>query len=170
MAILTLSQLIARPVGDVFDTVIDGARFAEWNPTVKRARRLTEGPIGNGTRFEWELSGFGTVVQELAEFERNRRVRIVPQLRSLSGGHRFTFTSVPDGTRIDHELEMAPQGAFRLLGPVMAAMGPAEPPRHRGRSGAASGNHLSRAQREARPSSLRKSRSASVGAMAAARS
>jgi uncharacterized protein YndB with AHSA1/START domain len=123
VAILTLSQVISRPVGDVFDTVVDGGRFAEWNPTVKRARMLTEGPIGNGTRFEWQLSGFGTVVQELAEFERNRRVRIVPQLRSLRGGHRFTFTSVPEGTRIDHQLEMTPRGAFRLLAPLMAAMG-----------------------------------------------
>lgn len=123
MAILTLSQVIARPAADVFDTVVDGARFAEWNPTVKSARKLTEGPIGDGTRFEWDLSGFGRVVQELSEFERNRRVRIVPQLESLRGGHRFTLTSVPEGTRIDHELEMVPQGLFRLLGPITSAVG-----------------------------------------------
>jgi hypothetical protein len=149
VAILTLSQVIARPVGDVFDTVVDGATFAEWNPTVKRANRLTEGPIGNGPR----------------EFERNRRVRIVPQLRSVRGGHRFT--SVPERTRIDHELEMAPQGV------------PAPRPGDGGRNlrataaaGAASGHLLTQggAQRTARPPSLRKSRSASVGAIAAARS
>jgi Polyketide cyclase / dehydrase and lipid transport len=123
VAILTLSQVIPRPVGDVFDTVIDGARFPDWNPTVKSARRLTEGPIRDGTRFEWELSGFGRVVQELAEFDRNRRVRIVPHLSSLKGGHRFTFTSVPEGTRIDHELEMLPQGLYSLLGPITSAVG-----------------------------------------------
>ena len=123
MAVLTHSQVIRRPVGDVFDTVVEGGHFAEWNPTVKRSRQLTDGPIGDGTRFEWELNGFGRVIQELAEFDRNRRVRIVPHSRSLRGGHRFTFTSLPEGTRIDHELEMVPQGLFRLLGPVTAAMG-----------------------------------------------
>jgi hypothetical protein len=123
VATLTHSQVIPRPVDDVFEVVVDGGRFAEWNPTVKSSRQLTEGPIGNGTRFEWELSGFGRVVQELAEFDRSRRVRIVPQLRSLKGGHRFTFSSVPDGTRIDHELEMSPQGLFRLLGPMTARVG-----------------------------------------------
>ena len=123
MAVLTLSQVIHRPVADVFDTVVDGAHFSDWNPTVRSSRLLTEGPSGDGTRFEWELRGFGRVVQELAEFERNRRVRIVPHLTSLKGGHRFTFTSVAEGTRIDHELEMVPQGVFRLMGPVTAMIG-----------------------------------------------
>lgn len=123
MAVLTLSQVIPRPVGDVFDTVVDGGRFAEWNPTVKSSRQLTDGPIGDGTRFEWELTGFGRVVQELAEFDPNRRVRIVPQIASLKGGHRFTFTEVPEGTRVDHQLEMVPQGVFRLIGPLTATIG-----------------------------------------------
>lgn len=121
MAVLTLSQIIPRR--DVFDTVVDGGRFAEWNPTVKSSRQLTDGPVGDGTRFEWELSGFGKVVQELAEFDRNRRVRIVPQISSLKGGHRFSFAPVPEGTRVDRELEMVPKGLLRLLGPVMARTG-----------------------------------------------
>lgn len=123
MAVLTLSQVIHRPVPDVFDTVVDGAHFSEWNPTVRSSRLLTDGPIGDGTSFEWELRGFGRVVQELAEFERNRRVRIVPHLTSLKGGHRFEFTPVAEGTRIDHELEMVPQGLFRLMGPFTAMIG-----------------------------------------------
>ena len=123
MAVLTLTQVIPQPVAHVFDTVADGGHFAEWNPTVRSSRQLTDGPIGAGTRFEWDLRGFGRVVQELAEFEQNRRVRIVPHIASLKGGHRFTFTSVPDGTRVDHELEMVTQGAFRLMGPLTSMIG-----------------------------------------------
>ncbi len=85
MTVLTLSQVIPRPVADVFQTVVDGGRFAEWNPTIRSARQLTDGPIGDGTRFEWDLKGFGRVVQELAEFEPNRRVRIVPTSRLSKG-------------------------------------------------------------------------------------
>src|SRR5207245_7146992 len=92
-------------------------------PTIKSSRQLTPGEIGEGTRFEWELRGFGKVEQELREFDRDRRVRIVPIMRSLAGGHRFTFTDVGGQTRVDHELEMIPKGFFKMLAPMMKAAG-----------------------------------------------
>jgi hypothetical protein len=123
MAVITRSQVIRKPVGTVFDTVIDGSAFAEWNPTIRASRRLDEGEIGEGSRFEWDLRGFGKVVQELREFTRNENVRIVPQHTMLEGGHRFTFTAHGDHTRIDHELEMRPKGLFTLFAPIMAMIG-----------------------------------------------
>jgi hypothetical protein len=63
------------------------------------------------------------VIQEFREFRRNEQVRIVPQLRFLSGGHRFRFTAQGDGTRVDHELEMVPRGPFRLLTPIVLRSG-----------------------------------------------
>jgi len=58
LAILRLTQVISRPVKDVFDTVIDAGTFASWNPTIKSSLQITPGEIGEGTRFEWELRGF----------------------------------------------------------------------------------------------------------------
>jgi hypothetical protein len=107
----------------VFNTVVDGGNFASWNPTIRSSRRLDEGEIGEGATFEWDLRGFGKVVQELKEFERNRRVRIVPHMTTLEGGHRFRFTAQGDATRVDHELEMNPKGAFKLFTPLMGMMG-----------------------------------------------
>lgn len=123
MTLITHTQLIDRPVDEVFATVIDAGNFASWNPTIKSSRRIDDGEIGEGSRFEWQLRGFGKVVQELQEFERNERVRIVPQLRSMAGGHRFLLTPEGERTRIDHELEMVPKGIFRLLGPMIARTG-----------------------------------------------
>ena len=123
MAILTRTQIIKAPVGEVFGTVVDGGNFAGWNPTIRSSRRLNEGEIGEGTRFEWDLRGFGKVVQELREFDRNKQVRIVPHIKMLSGGHRFRFTPQDDATRIDHELEMTPKGPFRLFAPIMGMIG-----------------------------------------------
>ena len=117
------TQVIRRPVEDVFAAVADAGNFAAWNPTIKSSRRLDEGEIGEGSRFEWELRGFGKVIQEFQEFSRNERVRIVPQLRSLSGGHRFLLTAEGASTRVDHELEMVPKGVFRLLAPMIARTG-----------------------------------------------
>jgi len=123
VAVITLTQVIRRPVGDVFDAIVDGGNFASWNPTVKRSHQLTPGAIGEGSQFEWHLRGFGAVRQELQEFERDRRVRIVPHTKLLAGGHRFTLTEAGAETRVDHELEMVPRGAFRLFAPIMGAIG-----------------------------------------------
>ena len=123
MTTLRRTQVIGRPVGEVFGVVVDAGNFASWNPTIKSSRKLTAGDIGAGSRFEWTLRGFGKVRQELREFERNRRVRMVPDMRSLAGGHRFIFTELGNETRIDHELEMTPKGGLKLLSPVMRIVG-----------------------------------------------
>ena len=123
MAIIRRTQVIARPVATVFDVVIDGGRWSEWNPTVRASRRLDDGPIGEGTRFEWDLRGVGKVIQELQEFDPPRQVRIVTHTKQTSGGHRFRLTAQGEGTRIDHELEVRPKGAFLLLAPMMGMLG-----------------------------------------------
>jgi hypothetical protein len=107
----------------VFQTVVDVTNFPKWNPTTPSARKLSTGEIGDGTRFELEIRGFGKVEQELREFERNKRVRLVPSFKLLSGGHRFIFTAEGTRTRIDHELEMMPHGVFKVFTPFMGMMG-----------------------------------------------
>ncbi|SRR5713101_1040359 len=123
MAVFTLTQVIDRPVEDVFNTVIHVEEFPRWSSQNPSARRLTDGEIGGGSRFEMEIKGFGMVLQELQEFESNRRVRIVPHIKTLAGGHRFTFTNVGGKTQVDHELEMTPKGVYRLLTPIISFMG-----------------------------------------------
>jgi uncharacterized protein YndB with AHSA1/START domain len=123
VTVLTRSQLIKKPVGEVFDAVIDAGKFTGWNPTIRTSRRLDDDELGEGSRFEWDLRGFRKVVQELQEFERDQRVRIVPHIKTLEGGHRFSFTAHGDQTRVDHELEMRPKGLFRLFAPMMGMIG-----------------------------------------------
>jgi hypothetical protein len=124
MPVFKMTQVIKRPVSDVFNTVIHIEDFPKWSPQNPSAKRLTNGQIGEGSRFMMEIKGFGLVPQVLREFQTNRSVRIVPDLKSLSGGHRFTFTEEPgDRTRIDHEIEMTPKGIYRLMLPMMWFMG-----------------------------------------------
>jgi len=123
MAVLRYSQQIGRSIHDVFAVVTDAGTFASWNPTIASSRRLDSGEIANGSSFEWKLRGFGWVRQHLEEFERDRRVRIVPEMKSLEGGHRFILTDLGGSTQVDHELEMTPKGIFKLLGPMMTRTG-----------------------------------------------
>jgi hypothetical protein len=89
MAVIKRSQVIDKPVGQGFETVVNVANFPKWNPTTPSPRKLSPGKIGEGTRFELEIRGFGKIPQELREFERNKRVRLVPSMKFLSGCHRF---------------------------------------------------------------------------------
>jgi len=123
MPMLKLSQVIDRPVEDVFAVIADVANLAKWNPTIKSARKISEGEPREGTRFEMEIAGFGNVSQTLEEFERNRRARYVPHFKVMSGGHRFVLTSEGARTRVDHELEMTPKGLYLLMSPFMGMMG-----------------------------------------------
>ena len=123
MATLRLSQLIDRPPADVFAAIVDVGSFPRWNPTTRSARKLSSGETGEGTRFELTIHGFGTTVQELRGFERDRRVTLVPDISALSGGHTFVLAPEAEGTRVDHELEMIPRGIWKLMTPMMRLMG-----------------------------------------------
>jgi uncharacterized protein YndB with AHSA1/START domain len=124
VAVLTLSQLIDRPVTEVFEAIVDVESFPSWNPTTKSAKRLSPGETGEGTRFELTIRGFGRTVQELQGFERDRRVTLVPHIQALSGGHTFVLSPESDGrTRVDHQLEMTPRGPWKVFGPIVAMVG-----------------------------------------------
>lgn len=97
MAVITRTQVIDAAIDAVFDVIVGGGDFASWNPTIRSSRRLNSGAPGEGTRFEWELRGFGKVIQELQDFDRPRQVRIVPHIKQMEGGHRFRLT--PQATR-----------------------------------------------------------------------
>ena len=120
----TMEQTIGRPVDEVFSTVIQMDEFPAWSPRNPSGKKLTSGEIGEGSRFQLGIKGFGKVTMELREFERDRRVMITPLSRMFDGGHRWTFTDLGDRqTRIEHELEMRPKGVFKLMGPMMRANG-----------------------------------------------
>src|SRR5262252_9298813 len=95
MAIIKRTQVIDKPVEQVFETVVNVANFPKWNPTTPSARKLTTGEIGKGTRFELEIRGFGKVQQELREFERNKRVRLVPSMRFFTAQGSSTRIEIP---------------------------------------------------------------------------
>ena len=114
------TQEIDRPVAEVFGLVKHLEDFPRWSPQNPSARRLSSGEIGEGSQFEMEIKGFGMVPQTLREFQTNRRLMVVPNIKPFTGGHRWIFTELGEGkTRIDHELEMNPRGIFWLMLPIM---------------------------------------------------
>ena len=122
MPTIIRSQTIRRPASEVFRVVADIPGFAEWNPTIQSSRLLSEGEVGDGTRFEFGIRGMGKQQLEVTRFERDRSIRFEPRSGMMDGGHLFTLSDDGQGTRLDHELVLRPKGVFRLCSPLMAMM------------------------------------------------
>ncbi|HVF08480.1 MAG TPA: SRPBCC family protein [Actinomycetota bacterium] len=106
-----------------FAFVADFSTTARWDPGIIAARRLDDGPIGMGSRFEL-VSRFGsreqTIVYEITGFEPPTRV-------TLEGdGETFRGTDVisceprdEGGTRVRYEADLGLKGVAALALPFI---------------------------------------------------
>jgi hypothetical protein len=118
--------VIDRPVDEVFDFVADERNEPRYNPRMRLAEKITEGPIGIGTRFRAETVSMGRAIEMVIEFtdlERPRRIVEVARVPSMDINGILTFEPVPGGTRMRWSWSLTPRGALRLLAPVIGRMG-----------------------------------------------
>ena len=117
---------IARPPDVVFDTVADQTLEPSYNPRMLSARRLTTGPLGEGTRFEAVARSGGREVPmtvEILEYERPRRLRTRTRMRGAEVDGTLTCRPVPAGTDLAWDWDLALSGRGKVLGPLAGVMG-----------------------------------------------
>jgi Polyketide cyclase / dehydrase and lipid transport len=110
---------IDRSAADVFDYVTDIRREFEWNSRTKRVVKLTDGPIGDGTRWEGEWVAGDPMLIEYVAFDRPTSWRSIGRSRGLqvvSDGH---IEAAGDGARLTLRVELEPHGRLRLLAPLL---------------------------------------------------
>lgn len=119
-AIIVNTQEIARPREDVFDYLSDQGHEVEWNPDCVSMERLTDGPVGVGTRFRAKWKQGPVVITECTRYER-------PLTWTYENGGPIsvvlTVTLEPTaagGTRLTSRGEWTPHGWMRLAFPVFA--------------------------------------------------
>jgi hypothetical protein len=95
MARIDGELVINRPVYEVFDFVADERNEPRYNPRIRRAEKLSPGPIGRGTRFRAEAVTLGRatgMTLEYTVYERPRRlassIHMPPPRRRLAPGRR----------------------------------------------------------------------------------
>ncbi len=118
--------VINRPAEDVFDFVADERNEPRYNPRMRGAEQISEGPIGSGTRFRAELETMGRTVPMIVEFttyERPRRLASVTRSSMMETEGALTFDSVPGGTRMRWSWDVRPRGALRLMTPLVGVIG-----------------------------------------------
>ncbi|HSI81785.1 MAG TPA: SRPBCC family protein [Solirubrobacterales bacterium] len=121
MAYVRGQIVIERPVEEVFDFVADERNV--YDPRIVSAEKLTDGPVGGGTRFRSETRGFGgrvvPMLVELRTYERPRRLASTTRAAGIEIDSALDFEPVPEGTSMRWVWEVRPQGALRLLRPLL---------------------------------------------------
>ena len=116
------NSVILRCAPEVaFDYLSDHRAELEWNPKCESLVKLTEGPVGLGTRYraKWKSSPY--VELETLAFDRPRSWTM-----HNGGPIEVTFTChlepVPEGTRLQAAFMPIPHGWFRFIFPLFLVM------------------------------------------------
>ena len=118
MAVIENSVQIDRSPEEVFDYLVDLRNELEWNPDVQSMAKITDDPIGVGTKFlaKWKQSKLIEV--ECIRFER-------PYRWAYSNGGPLTvvfdITLTPQGnaTLLASRFDVRPRGLMRLFFPIV---------------------------------------------------
>lgn len=126
MAIIEGQIMISRPVETVFDYVADQTNEPDYNPRMIRSVRMTEGPIGPGTKFRAEVRSAGrtvSMVVEFTDFVRPWRLASVTTMEQADIDYLLWFESVPEGTLLHWSSDVRPSGWSRVLTPLIGWLG-----------------------------------------------
>jgi uncharacterized membrane protein len=115
---------IDRPSREVFAFVSDQLNAPTWQKGLIEVRRLTEGPIGVGTKHTFVRKIVGRKIaadNEYYEYQPDRRVAFRLISGSTPGGGSYDVESLsPDRTKLGTSVELHPSGLARLAEPLMS--------------------------------------------------
>ena len=106
-----------------FDRVADFTTTAIWDPGISETRRLDDGALGVGSRFEVQSrQGPVTVplVYEITTYDRPHRVVLETKGLLHQGKDDVTFESVEGGTLVTWNAQFRLRGPGRLVDPALA--------------------------------------------------
>ncbi len=116
---LQSEQIIHRPPEDVFDLLADARNEVQWNHWARRVEKITDGPLGCGSRFRADIQNMGQIEFELAEYDRPSRLQQHALQGSGESWHTYMLDPVPGGTRVRQQARFEPRGVMRIMAPLM---------------------------------------------------
>jgi uncharacterized protein YndB with AHSA1/START domain len=117
MTVITSTTLIDRLPEDVFDYCVDLRNELEWNPDVEKMEKVTDGPVGVGTRYQAKWKQSKVIDVECTAYNRPHTWTY------LNGGPVVVVLTIrlsPEGqgTRLEATFDATPKGMFRLVFPI----------------------------------------------------
>ncbi len=114
---------VARPPAQAFAYVADFSNAAEWDPGIPEARKVSDGPVGQGSEFEvvalfrGKRQRFHYVV---TAFEPERRLVLTGEGEKAASVDEITFEPTEAGTRIVYVADIRLKGIARVAEPLLA--------------------------------------------------
>jgi hypothetical protein len=110
--------VIHRPPAEVFEFCSDLRSELQWNPKVKYIEKLTDGPVGVGTRYRARWANSGPTAVEVVQFNCPRSWETTATARGMSIRFQGTVTDAGPGARYSAYLELRPRGLAWLVAPL----------------------------------------------------
>jgi uncharacterized protein YndB with AHSA1/START domain len=110
---------IRRSSEDVFDYCTDLARETEWNPRTRYVEKLTDDPIGLGTRYRGEWIKGDPMTIDFVRFERPTLWASYARSRHLDARSESRVSPTEIGARLTTRTELIPHGFLRILLPFI---------------------------------------------------
>jgi carbon monoxide dehydrogenase subunit G len=115
---------VAKPLQEVWDFVGDFANSAVWDPGVSSAKKITEGPIGVGTRYELTIDFNGnsqTMTYEVTAYSPPGHIRLRGVGKHVSASDDISLVQVSESaTRIRYVANLRLKGFARIAEPFLA--------------------------------------------------
>ena len=110
--------VIRRSPEDVFEFCSDLRSELQWNPKVKHVEKVTDGPVGVGTRYRAQWSNSGPTTVQVVAFDRPRSWETHATARGMRIWFRGTVTDAASGSRYIASLELLPRRLAWLVAPL----------------------------------------------------
>jgi carbon monoxide dehydrogenase subunit G len=116
------SIIVQRPVEEVFAFVADQTNGPRWQSGLLEVRRITDKPIGLGTKHTAVRKFMGRRLEatnEYVVYEPNKEVTFKGDAGSAEFQHSYLTESTAEGTRLTSRMEMESKGLFGLAEPLI---------------------------------------------------
>jgi hypothetical protein len=118
------SIIIHRSIEEVFTYVSDLTHSAIWQSGLVEVRKLSEGPVGIGTRYAFVRSFMGKKMEasnKIKVFVPNTKVAFKTTSGPIPLEASYLFESTGRVTKLTSTIEMHPGGFIRLAEPLISA-------------------------------------------------
>ena len=111
------------PIEDTFDFISDFRHASLWDPRTRTVKKLTDGPIGQGTRFLLYGEFLGRPLElpyEIVLYDRPLCLVFAGESAILRYRERVTFKPEAGGTCIEYDATASLKSIFALGNPILA--------------------------------------------------
>jgi uncharacterized protein YndB with AHSA1/START domain len=110
---------IARPAEAVFGYCSDHTNEIEWNPAMRRVAKITDGPVGAGTRYEMQFLPGRPMIAECVRFDPPASWAVDASGNGMRSSFTGQVTPVPAGARLELRMEIQTRGLMRAALPLL---------------------------------------------------